>query len=130
MTPDGHVAIVECTTGILKAESKLSLLHSRAQTVRTALKTDDINGPRVLPVIVTTKTRYEIEAELEDASDLGILVLCREELDAIIEGAMPLPGPDELFEKALQHVALELHKRQERGTEIFGTGFPLHPTIF
>ena len=29
-SPAGHFAVVECTTGLLKAENKLSLLHERA----------------------------------------------------------------------------------------------------
>jgi hypothetical protein len=37
VTPAGHFAVIECTTGLLKAENKLGLLHARAAAVRQNL---------------------------------------------------------------------------------------------
>jgi hypothetical protein len=63
-TPNGHFAVIECTTGLLKADNKLPLLHDRAQAVRRALESSAHNQLRVLPVIVTTKSREEIKPDL------------------------------------------------------------------
>jgi hypothetical protein len=36
-TPQGHFAVVECTTGVLKAEHKLALLVTRAAALAAQL---------------------------------------------------------------------------------------------
>jgi hypothetical protein len=52
---------------------------------------------RVLPVIVTTKTRDEVKAELEQAHKLGVLVITREDFDRAIERTIFLPNPNRLY---------------------------------
>ena len=84
-TPNGHFAVIECTTGLLKADNKLPLLYDRSQAVRRALETSAHNQLRVLPMIVTTKSREEIMPDLEQAERLGILVLSREKLEGMLE---------------------------------------------
>ena len=62
-SPSGNFAVVECTTGLLKADQKLSLLHQRAQSVRRSLDDMQFNHLHVLPVIVTSKPRAEVEPD-------------------------------------------------------------------
>ncbi len=101
-TPSGHFAVIECTTGLLKADQKLSLLYERAQTVRRALGTPQFNHLQVLPVIITAKRRAEIEADLEQAEKLGILVFAREEIDEMLNRTLTLPNPDQYYEEVRQ----------------------------
>lgn len=101
-TPQGHFAAVECTTGVLKAGHKLSLLVERTEVVREALRLSNCQHFRVLAVIVTTKTRDEVRGELDDARKAGIVVITRNELPSLIERTLLLPNADQLFLEAEQ----------------------------
>lgn len=103
-TPNGHFAVVECTTGLLKADNKLSILYDRAQAVRRALDTSRHNQLRILPVMVTTKTRDEIRPDLEQAERLGVLVLCREDVSRMLDRTIQFPTPDQLYDENAQTV--------------------------
>ena len=52
-TPSGHIAVIECTTGLLKAENKLALLHDRSHAVRRALDASGARHLRLLTVMVS-----------------------------------------------------------------------------
>ena len=103
-TPSGHFAVVECTIGLLKSDQKLSLLYERAQAVRRTFDGSKFNHLHVIPVIITAKPRAEIEADLEQAEKLGILVLAREQIDELINRTLTLPNPDQYYEEALQAI--------------------------
>lgn len=95
--PSGHVALIECTTGLLKAESKLSILHDRLQGARRALDASGNRHLRVLPVIVTSQPRSDILADLETAERLGMYVIAREEIDSMIQSTLFPYNADKLF---------------------------------
>jgi hypothetical protein len=104
ITPQGHIAIVECTTGLLRADSKLSKLVARASTVRQRLDQSSHAHLKLLPVMVSTLTRQELQADLEDAEKLGVLVIAREELDQLVPRTAIGAKSDELFANAEQRV--------------------------
>lgn len=95
--PSGHFAIVEVTTGLLKTENKLPNLHDRAQALRKTLDASNNKHLKVLPVIVTSKTREEIKPDLELAEKLGILVIDLERLERLITRSLLPPNPDQLY---------------------------------
>ena len=103
-SPSGNFAVVECTTGLLKADQKLSLLHQRAQSVRRSLDDMQFNHLHVLPVIVTSKPRAEVEPDIEQAEKLSVLVLAREAIDELLNRTLTLPNADQLYNEALQVV--------------------------
>ena len=103
-SPSGSFAVVECTTGLLKADQKLSLLHERAQSVRRSLDDMQFNHLHVLPVIVTSKPRAEVEPDIEQAEKLSVLVLAREAIDELLNRTLTLPNADQLYNEALQAV--------------------------
>jgi hypothetical protein len=112
-TPQGHFAIVECTTGLLKAENKLALLHDRAEAARRNLAAANSAHLRLLPVMVTSKTRAEITPDIETAERLGVLVMTRENLDnAINQRTMVFPNADQVYAEAEQIVRDALAKYQ------------------
>ena len=80
-TPQGNFLVVECTTGLLKAENKLANLIDRTEAIRKRLASSGNSHLKLLPVIVTAKTKEEIKADLEQAQKkLGVLVVTRETL--------------------------------------------------
>lgn len=99
-TPQGHFAVVECTTGVLKAEHKLARLVERSEAVKQKLLLSNNQHLRVLPVIVTTKSREEVRGELEDAQRAGIVVVTRDDLPTLVSQTLRPPDADQLFAEA------------------------------
>ncbi len=95
--PNGHVALIECTTGLLKTESKLSILYDRSQGVRRTLDASKNRHLRVLPVIVTSQPRADILADLEATEKLGIYVIALEEINSMIQHTLLPYNADNLF---------------------------------
>jgi hypothetical protein len=100
-TPNGHFAVVECTTGILKAENKLALLHERTQTLKKSLEPSH-RHLNVLPVIVTSKTREDIKPDLPLAEELGISVVTHEDIERVFQKTLLLPDAEKIYNEALQ----------------------------
>lgn len=103
-TPAGHFAVIECTTGLLKADNKLPLLVERTARVRRVVDASNNKHVRVLSVMVTSRTRDEIKADVEQAEKLGILVISRENLEQAVINTLVLPNAEQLYEQAIQAV--------------------------
>ncbi|MBI5319643.1 hypothetical protein [Bradyrhizobium sp.] len=104
VTPQGHLAIVECTVGLLKAGDKLAKLVARHVILRDRLDKSNSGHLKLLPIMVSTLPRAELQADLEQAERLGVLVLAREQLDQIVSRTMIANNPDELFQEAEKRV--------------------------
>jgi hypothetical protein len=99
-SPSGHLVVVECTTGILKEDSKLPHLFQRAEKVRQSLIACGNQHLRVLPVIVTTKTRDEVKLELDQAQKNGALVATIEDFPQLINRTLLVPNAERLYAEA------------------------------
>lgn len=105
-SPRGDFVVIECTLGLLRAESKLSKLSAREASLRKMLARSGFQHVRVLPVIVTAMTRDEVRADLSAAAETGVLVLTREDLEAAFDGdRLRFANADQLFEEALKKLA-------------------------
>jgi hypothetical protein len=94
-TPSKDIAVIECTIGFLNQKDKLAKLARRTQLIKDKAGDDSI---QVLPVIVTQLSRKEIEAHLAEAGNLGITVICREELENALNQIPLPPVPDQFFQ--------------------------------
>ncbi|ARQ02572.1 hypothetical protein [Pseudorhodoplanes sinuspersici] len=110
VSPAGHFLVVECTTGLLKAENKLALLHARAEAVRRSLAASNNTYQRVLPMIVTSKTVAEVKPDMEAAGRLGIRVVTMETVEQAINRTLIQPNADQMFFDAENAVKAELAK--------------------
>ena len=99
-TPQGNILVIECTMGILKEDNKLPHLVGRAEKVRQNLSVSGNQHLRVLPVIVTTKTREEVKADLEQAYKLGVYVVTREVLTELTNRTKFFPDSNQLYLQA------------------------------
>lgn len=99
-TRDGHVAVIECTTGFLKEDSKLPNLRDRTEKVRLCLAASGFQRLKVLPVVVTQKTANEVSGEAATASKDGIYVIARESLESMLKRSEAPHDSDELFKIA------------------------------
>lgn len=99
-TPQGHFGVVECTTGVIKAEHKLARLVERSEAVRKELELSNNLHLRVLPVMITTKTREEVRGELDDARRAGVVVVTGDDLPELVSRTLLLPDADQLYAEA------------------------------
>lgn len=111
-TPKGDFAVIECTTGLLKAENKLPLLISRVEQVRSGIVESNNKHLRVLPIIVTSKTRAEVNADIEQAERLGVLVITKEDLQGAIVRTLIFPNPEKMYDDSWETVETARAKYQ------------------
>jgi hypothetical protein len=104
MTPTGHFAVVECTSGLLGADKKMANLVDRAAVLRRRLDGLGLQHREVLKVMATSKRADEVAAERPDAERLGVLVLTREDLDQLVINSVGLPNAERLYSGALESV--------------------------
>jgi len=115
MTPRGHAAIVECTTGLLRADNKLPKLLARHSAVRARLDQSNNRHIKLLPIMISTLTKAELQADLEQAEKLGVGVLTREDLDQLVDRTVITNNADELF--SLAEKDIEALKTKSVGSE-------------
>lgn len=114
VSPSGNYLIFECTTGLLKAENKLSNLIKRVTSLRNELSHSGFKHLTVLPVMVTSLSLAEIEVDLEQAEKHEVLVLTRERLDGLIADINKCPDPVRLFNEFIGEVAQKAASRSGR----------------
>jgi hypothetical protein len=98
VTPFGHVAVVECTIGLLDKNDKLAKLVQRTKLIREALAEAGHNHLEVQPAIVTPLSREEVAAGLATAGDHGIAVICKEDIERALVQVSYWPNPDQVFQ--------------------------------
>jgi hypothetical protein len=105
VAPSGDFVVVECTIGLLRAESKLSKVAARAASLREALAASNLKNLRVLPVIVTAMTSEQTRGDIAQAEEIGVLVLSREDLQSALETDLyRYPDADSFYERAIASV--------------------------
>ncbi len=108
-TPNGNLAVVECTTGILKSESKLSLLIERTEKLSKHLEGSGNINRRILPILITNKNRDAVKADLEPARQHGVVVLTCEDIERLVQNTILLPRPNDLFREAEESLTQSDH---------------------
>lgn len=112
VTPNGDFVVVECTLGLLRADSKLSKLAARAASLRETLAASNMKHFRVLPVIVTAMTAEQVKADMAQAEEIGVLVLTKENLDEVFNELLLYPDANSLFERAMMSMEEKRIARQ------------------
>lgn len=97
VTPLGHVAVVECTVGLLNENDKLAKLVQRTKLIKTKLAEAGHGRLEVQATIVTPLSRGEVAADLEIAEEHGIAVVCKEDLERLASQVALPPNADRLF---------------------------------
>lgn len=103
-SPSGNFLVVECTLGILKAESKLSKLSARANQLRETLDSSNLKHIKILPVIATALTKEQIEIDIPTAEENGVLVLAKQDIEKLFSMFSWFPNPENLYSQALDKV--------------------------
>jgi hypothetical protein len=91
--------VIECTTGLLRAENKLAKLVDRARAIRNSLDASGNGHVRVLPVIVTAREAASVQAEVPSAESTGVSVATKETLLDLLNTTVGVSDPQGLFER-------------------------------
>lgn len=110
MTPSHNIMMVECTTGMLKAD-KLARLAERRTNLRERLNASGHNFLRIVAAIATTMRRSEVEADIEYAERHGILVFAREDLETGLSRTLISQDPELGFRQAEDAIKAARDKR-------------------
>jgi len=97
VTPLGHVAVVECTVGLLNENDKLAKLVQRTKLVKAKLAQAGYGRLEVQPIVVTPLSRDEVVADVETAGEHGIAVVCKGDLEQMVRQVALPPNADRLF---------------------------------
>lgn len=97
VSPNGNIAVIECTTGAINNNGKLSKLLARAAALLEKLKQTGNPHLKVLPVVVTTMKREALTDE-EIASSKGIYVATYEDLERLANESIIPKNADQAFE--------------------------------
>jgi hypothetical protein len=100
VSPSGHIGVIECTVGLLDENDKLAKLVQRTKLIRDKLNQTGYGSLEVQPVIVTPLSRDEVKANLETAGKNDIAVVCRENLEVMLNQINLPPNADRLFQEA------------------------------
>ena len=104
-TPSGNFALVECTTGVISTDKKVPNLLRRRALVLDKLAHSKHNATKVLPVLVTSCSREEVEHEIAPTQQRGVLVLTRRDLEDMLNQTSTLFDADEIYKRAEEQVA-------------------------
>ncbi|WP_333992022.1 hypothetical protein [Burkholderia cepacia] len=97
VSPNGNAAVIECTTGAINNNGKLSKLLARAAALLEKLEQTGNPHLKVLPVVVTTMKREALTDE-ELASSKGIYVATCEDLERLANESIIPRNADQAFE--------------------------------
>jgi hypothetical protein len=100
VSPSGHVGVIECTIGLLDQNDKLAKLVQRAKLIHDRLTETGYGFLQIQPVIVTPLSRDEVTANLSTAGQHDIAVVCRDNLEYMLNRISLPPNADQLFQDA------------------------------
>jgi hypothetical protein len=104
-TLSGNLLVVECTTGAIDNDGKLSKLLSRKDLLSERLHASGHGHIRCLPVMVTT-LKLENTTHVQHATEKGVVVIGKEELESWLETTKSVQDADQLFERYWQQTQL------------------------
>ena len=96
----GHVGVIECTVGLLDENNKLAKLVQRTKLIRDKLNATGYGSLQLQAVILTPLPRDEVTANLETAGKHDIAVVCKDDIEQLLNQVNLPTNADRLFEDA------------------------------
>jgi hypothetical protein len=91
--------VIECTLGDIGKEGKLYNLYKRTETVKECVARAGLHFRYVLPVAITAMARNSTAAYWSRAHSWGIALLCREDIEALLNEVEAAPEPAKFYER-------------------------------
>lgn len=93
----GHLFVIECTTTDISRSGKLLKLSQRTKEIIEAVQVGGLEYGNIQPVMCTSLPRAETKASWDEAAEFGISLLCKEDIQSLINGLEVPRTPQELF---------------------------------
>ena len=110
----GHIYVVECTLGDPDHKGKLLKLRTRTEMIKSRLEDDGLSVDLVRPVLVSALPRSETTEHWSSLKNYMISLVCRDELENLINRVENPPSDEELFNSALR--AIPTSQDEPQGT--------------
>jgi hypothetical protein len=102
----GHLYIVECTTGDINNKGKLRRLYERTNNIRAALANSPHRPREILPVIITSDSENETLHAHDALATYQIALLCREDIVGLLNQIEAPPSADRLYAAAVAKIPM------------------------
>ncbi len=102
LTPSGQVAVIECTIGFPNQNHKLLKLAQRSSSVSDGFVT------KAQPIIVTSRSREDVEGDINVAKTHRIAVVCKKDLEDLIDQIAAHPTSETVFEMLQKLIPFDL----------------------
>lgn len=109
LSPSGNLLVIECTTGFPDVKDKLTKLTGRISRIKTALMEAGHANCEILPMLVTSLPRDEVKANIQNAEELGVAVVCKEELQNALQLVVLRVDGEEIFAKAKKLIPVAVY---------------------
>lgn len=106
ITPQNRIAVIECTVGLPGAGDQFATVRRRTETLRKSLLQSGWPNMTLYPIVVSALPEAEIGDHKKEASEQGILVICREDLQAGLDRVRLPVDPDQMLVSAFGRLKL------------------------
>lgn len=117
ISTSGQVLVVECTTGGLKADNKLQNLLDRSHAVNGALQQANFGHLEVIPVLATSRSREEVEADVVEYERRGVAVFTSEDIQPALSKTITFPDSTRRFEEIRSHLTAAVQEHKDRDNQ-------------
>jgi hypothetical protein len=93
----GHLYVIECTTGDINNKGKLRRLYERTNNIRAALANSAHRPREILPVMITSSTKSETLHCVDELAAYQIAIVCREDISGLFSQIEAPPTADRLY---------------------------------
>jgi hypothetical protein len=100
MTAARHLFVIECTVGDIDSKGKLQRLRNRSRRIAETLQASTALVT-VQPVMITSLPRDDTAPYWNKAGAFKIALVCREEVQGLLDQLDVPPSPDQLYQNAL-----------------------------
>jgi hypothetical protein len=97
----GHLYVIECTTGDINSKGKLRRLYERTNNIRAALANSAYRPREILPMMVTSSTKSETLHCIDEVATYQIALVCREDIVGLLSQIEAPPTADRLYAAAV-----------------------------
>lgn len=99
-TPSGTLILVECTTRVADFGQKVGKIVDRQRLLKQKLESSG-QASNVAAILVTSQSRQNMAVNRKQLAELGIILICKEELAEGIQRVRIPTNADEMLDKAL-----------------------------
>lgn len=98
ISPSDDIQVIECTIGLINENDKLSKLVQRSKLIRDKLNITGYAFLQLQAIVMTPLPREEVKADLDTAGNYDIAVICKEEIEELLNQInLPLHA-DKIFD--------------------------------